>query len=70
MQAKLVAMVLGVALPEVGMSVETRVPSGVLYRAIAVSSLDIRRPEALAVLGQLMNTAAMQRGAFNTMEIN
>ena len=69
MQAKLVAMVLGVALPEVGMSVEARVSSGVLYRAIAVSSLDIRRPEALAVLGQLMNTAAMQRGAFNTMEI-
>ncbi len=69
MQAKLMAMALGVELPEVGGSVETRVPSGVLYRAVAVSSLDVRRPEAQAVLGQLMSTAAMQRGAFNTLEI-
>jgi hypothetical protein len=69
MQAKLMAMALGVELPEVGGSVETRVPSGVLYRAVAVSSLDVRRPEAQAVLGQLMSTAAMQRGGFNTLEI-
>lgn len=69
-QAKLMAMALGVELPEVGGSVDLRVSSGVLYRAVAVSSLDVRRPEALAVLGQLMSTAEMQRGAFNTLEID
>jgi hypothetical protein len=69
MQAKLMALALGVELPAIGGSVDARVPSGVLYRAVAVSSLDVRRPEAQAVLGQLMNTAAMQRGAFNTLEI-
>jgi hypothetical protein len=68
-QAKLMAEVLGTELPEVGGEVSLRVPSGVLYRAISVSSLDVRRPEARALLGQIMNTAAMQRGAFNTVEI-
>jgi hypothetical protein len=68
-QAELMAEALGVELPPVGGQVATKVSSGVLYRAIAVSSLDVRRPEARAVLAQLMNTAAMQRGAFNTLEI-
>ena len=68
-QAELMAEVLGVELPEVGGEVSTKVPSGVLYRAVAVSSLDVRRPEARAVLGQIMNTAAMQRGGFNTIEV-
>ena len=68
-QAELMAEVLGVELPEVGGEVRTKVPSGVLYRAVAVSSLDVRRPEARAVLGQIMNVAAMQRGAFNTIEV-
>ena len=68
-QASLMAEVLGVDLPEVGFSVTTKVSSGVLYRAVSVSSLDVRRPEARAVLAQIMNTAAMQRGAFNTLEI-
>ena len=69
LQAMLMAEVLGVALPEVGGEVSTKVASGLLYRAIAVSSLDVRKPEALAVLGPLMRTAAMQRGAFNTVEV-
>jgi len=68
-QAALMAEVLGVELPDVGGEVTANVASGVLYRAVAVSSLDVRRPEARAVLGQIMNTAAMQRGAFNTLEI-
>ena len=63
------AEVLGVDLPPVGGEVATKISSGVLYRAIAVSSLDVRRPEAQAVLEQILNTAAMQRGAFNTLEI-
>ena len=69
MQAQLMAEVLGVDLPPVGGEVATKISSGVLYRAIAVSSLDVRRPEAQAVLEQILNTAAMQRGAFNTLEI-
>ena len=68
-QASLMAECLGVDLPKVGFSVTTKVSSGVLYRAVAVSSLDVRKPEARAVLAQLMNTAAMQRGAFNTVEV-
>jgi len=60
-QAELMAEVLGVELPAVGGEVATKVASGVLYRTIAVPSLDVRRPEARAVLAQLMNTAAMQR---------
>jgi hypothetical protein len=38
MQAKLMAMALGVELPAVGESVDTSVPSGVLYRAVAIST--------------------------------
>ena len=68
-QARLMAEVLGVDLPGVGFSVTTKVSSGVLFRAVSVSSLDVRRPEARAVLAQIMNTAAMQRGAFNTVEV-
>ena len=68
-QAELMAEVLGVELPALGEDASTKVASGVLYRAIAVSSLDPRRPEARAVLGQLMRTAAMQRGAFKTLEV-
>lgn len=68
-QTSLMAEVLGVDLPKIGFSVTTKVPSGVLYRAVAVSSLDIRRPEARAVLSQLMSTAAMQRGAFNSVDV-
>jgi hypothetical protein len=68
-QAELMAEVLGVELPAVGGEIATKVSSGVLYRAIAVSSLDVRRPEARAVVAELMNVAAMQRGAFNTLEI-
>jgi hypothetical protein len=69
LQAALMAEVLGVELPKPEEAVSTKVASGILYRAVAVSSLDIRRPEAQAVLAQLMRTAVMQRGAFNTVEI-
>ena len=69
LQAELMAEVLGVELPEVGGAVSVRVPTGVLYRAVAVSSLDPRKPEARMVLGQLLRTAALQRGAFHTIEV-
>ncbi len=63
LQAKCMAMALGVELPaEVGGEVSAKVGSGVVYRAIAISSLDLRREEAWALLGMHMQTAMMQRG--------
>lgn len=70
LQARAMALALGVELPgEIGEEVDARVGSGVLYRAIAASALDLRRPEAQTVLEQLLATAALQRGVFRTMEI-
>ncbi len=70
LQAQAMALALGVELPaEIGSRTTARVPSGILYRAIAASALDLRRPEARTVLEQLLSTAALQRGAFQTLEI-
>ncbi len=69
LQAEFMAQALGVELPGPGESVSTKVASGVLYRAVAISSLDLRKPEARVVLGQLMRIATMQRSAFNTVEV-
>ena len=69
LQAEFMAEALGVRLPGMGESVSAKVPSGLLYRAVAISSLDLRKPEGRVVLDQLMRTATMQRGAFNTVEI-
>jgi hypothetical protein len=65
LQAAFVAQALGVALPAQGSSVMTQVPSGVLFRAVAISSLDLRRPEARKVLVQLLAVAEMQRTAMS-----
>ena len=70
LQAEFMAQALGVELPaDVGDSVSTRLASGALYRAIAISSLDLRKPEARVLLGQLLSTAAMQRGVFESIEV-
>ena len=70
LQAQAMADALGVDLPrEVGGESSTSVGTGALYRAIGASSLDLRRPEAQVVLQQLLATAALQRGAFRTLEI-
>ncbi|MEX2599456.1 MAG: hypothetical protein WD533_07360 [Dehalococcoidia bacterium] len=64
LQAKCMAMALGVELPtEIGGEVSTKQGSGVIYRAIAISSLDLRKEEAQALLGMHMQTAMVQRGA-------
>ena len=68
-QAEFMAEALGVGIPPLGGEVHAKVATGVLYRAIAASSLDVRRPEARMVLAQLLRTAAMQRGAYNTIEV-
>ncbi len=62
LQAYSMARILGVALPQPGLSVEVTVPGGVLYRAIAVSGLDLRREEAKMLLAQHLDIADMQRG--------
>ena len=70
LQAQAMADALGAPLPqEVGEETTAKVGTGVLYRAIGASSLDLRRPEAQVVLQQLLATAALQRGAFPTLEI-
>ena len=69
-QAAFMAEALGVDLPQgTGDEVRTQVATGVLYRAIAISSLDLRKPEARVLLGQLIQTALMQRSAFTSVEI-
>ena len=60
-QASYMAMALGVELPPPGERVSTSVPAGVLYRAIAISTLDLRKPEAYQLLPRLLATAEMQR---------
>lgn len=70
LQAQAMADALGAPLPqEVGEETTAKVGTGVLYRAIGASSLDLRRPESQVVLQQLLATAALQRGAFPTLEI-
>ena len=70
LQAQAMADALGVGLPqEVGEETTAKVGTGVLYRAVGASSLDLRRPEAQVVLEQLLATAALQRGAFRTLEV-
>ncbi len=68
LQAACMASVLGVEMPPAGGSVAAKVPGGVLYRAVAVSTLDLRRPEARQVLAGLLATAEMQRGAMSGAE--
>ena len=69
LQAEFMAQALGLEVPRLGGSASTRIASGALYRAIAISSLDLRRPEARVLLGELLSTAAMQRGDFDSIEV-
>ena len=69
LQAEFMAQALGLEVPEVGGAVSTRIATGALYRAIAISSLDLRRPEARVLLGELLQTAAMQRGGFESIDV-
>ena len=61
-QAVGMALALGVELPPAGSSVRLEVPFGVLFRAIAISSLDLRKPEALVLMRRYLEEAQMQRG--------
>lgn len=68
MQAEFMAVALGTELPELGSTVSVQVPAGAFYRAIAISSLDLRRPEARLLLGQHLATAQMQRTGMRSIE--
>ena len=59
---------LGVVLPPVGESVEATVSSGVMYRALSISSLDLRVPEARLLLDYLLEEAEAMRG-FTTQQL-
>ena len=59
--ARLVAEALGVPLPPIGGAVEATVSTGVIYRAISISSVDLRIPEALPLVERLLQEAVEQR---------
>ena len=60
--AHYMAEALGVQVPPLGGSVEARVSTGVLWRAISISCLDFRKEESLLLLERLLEEANMQRG--------
>jgi hypothetical protein len=59
--AALVAEALGVDVPAIGGSVEATVSTGVLYRAVSISSIDLRIPEARPLVRRLLEEAIEQR---------
>ena len=61
--ARYMAEALGVKVPALGESVEARVSTGVLWRAISISCLDFRRQESFTLLERLLGEARMQRGS-------
>ena len=60
-QALEMARALGVELPPMGESVQATVPNGTFYRAIAISSLDLRIPGVYRLLDRLQDEAEMAR---------
>ena len=60
--ARYVAESLGVELPEEGESVDVAVSTGVLFRAISISSLDLRKPATHPILVRMLEEAQFQRG--------
>ena len=61
--ARYMAEALGVRLPALGETVEARVSTGALWRAISISCLDFRRPESFTLLDRLIEEARLQRGS-------
>ena len=61
--ADCIALALGVSFPQEGESSYTSVTTGVIFRAISISNLDVRIPEARILLERLLSEAADQRRA-------
>lgn len=60
--APYVAQALGVELPPLGGAARAVVSSGVLYRVLSISSLDLRQEEARMLLAYLLREAEEMRG--------
>ena len=56
------ARALGVSVPPLGESVQARVSTGVLFRAVGVASLDFDSDASQILLDRLLEEAEMQRG--------
>jgi hypothetical protein len=67
--AAFVAKALGLELPAVGASVTARVSTGTLWRAVGISSRDLRKREARVLLQRLLEEAEMQRAAGSGSDI-
>ena len=64
--AKFMAEALGVPLPDRGNKVQIKVSTGVLFRAMSISSLNLRDSSAPQILERLLEEAYYQRGPSNT----
>ncbi len=60
--ARFMAQALGVEVPPLGESVGTSVSTGVLFRAISISSLDLRKTSTHPILERMLEEAEFQRG--------
>ena len=60
--ATYMAQALGVRVPPLGKSVHAKVSTGVLWRAISISCLDLRKKESSPILERLLSEAEEQRG--------
>ncbi len=67
-QAELVARALGVELPAMGNAVTVGVSSGVLYRAVSISSMDPRREDIWPLFRRLLEEAEAMRAGVSEME--
>ena len=59
--ARFMAQALGVEVPAPGGSVAASVSTGVLFRAISIASLDLRKPATHAILERMLEEADFQR---------
>ena len=62
------ARALGVELPSLGGFVQATVPNGAFYRAIAISSLNLRIPGVFKLLDRLQDEAEMARSIGSPIE--
>ena len=62
------AQALGVKLPALGVTVECKVSTGVLFRALGVCHLDFAKEASYVLLDRLLEEAEMQRGAKSESE--
>ena len=60
--AAAMAEALGVSIPKLGESASALVSTGTLYRVLALSELDYRKPASFEVAARLIDDAADQRG--------